>query len=101
MPVVATAEGGLVTARSAGQADVVAETDGVAGMVTVYVGSHSPGGDFREVGVGLIEQDRELAAIMTGGPEGRSSFWGPQLHEGLLYPSDIPHGVRVFEFTRR
>lgn len=49
----------------------------------------------------LIEQGRELAAIMTTGPEGRSSFWGPQLHEGLVYTSDIPHGVRVFEFTRR
>ncbi|MFW6201284.1 MAG: hypothetical protein ACOC8B_01785, partial [Gemmatimonadota bacterium] len=42
----------------------------------------------------LIEQDRELASIMTVGPEEPSRFWGPQLHDGFIYTSDTPHGIR-------
>lgn len=48
----------------------------------------------------LMAQGRELAAIAPAGPNGNSSFWGVQLHRGLLYGADQNHGLWVFEFER-
>ncbi|HEX9708614.1 MAG TPA: hypothetical protein VGB42_01355, partial [Candidatus Thermoplasmatota archaeon] len=48
----------------------------------------------------LETQGRVLAFVRGSGPRGRTSFWAPQLHRGLVFASDIQHGLWVHRFQR-
>lgn len=49
----------------------------------------------------LETQGRVLAFVRPEGPRGRASFWAPQLHRGLVFASDIRHGIWAFRFVRQ
>ncbi len=46
----------------------------------------------------LEEQERVLAFETPSGPRGSASMWAPQLHDGLVFASDIRHGLWVYRF---
>ena len=41
----------------------------------------------------LAEQGRGLGSVVPSGARGAGSIWAPQLHDGIVYLSDIFNGL--------
>jgi hypothetical protein len=48
----------------------------------------------------LTTQGREHASVRPNGSSGPGSIWAPQLHNGLVFASDMINGLWAFRFTQ-
>lgn len=48
----------------------------------------------------LAGQGRELGHVIPSGAHGGSSIWAPQIHDGVIYISDIYNGIWSVRFDR-